>query len=318
MHTLDTVIAPLSKCPFPHQSPCNTASMRPAAKRKSDDEVLSEVHEWMAKHLPCVAGRREYNRGRYMIELATRETVATIFDDYKSRLAKGEVVACLFVFNEERFYQGQSDTGSAFKFLAEQMEPLSSVSAHKLAHGASLTNSVELRCPVTNKLSVFDDFECIAFCPQSDDKTDPLYDPLMAMPYPAVNLSSDVFAFSTFVSDSAANALGCPVHEEKDQGKIADIFRKCVERWQRVATATIRNYEDKTDTSLCPVHVTHDEKYWIAAHKDPAFAEQIKETHKHELPTLYGTRIARQWLDYFRNGQTYRATGLARDGIKVN
>ena len=271
----------------------------------------------MARQLPCIAGRREFNRGRYMIRIAKRDTVTAIFEEFKTALRSGKAVACLYVFNDERFYQGVGNVKDAFHFLAKQMEPISKLPAQALATGAPLTNAVSLPCPVTGKQTVFDDFECIAFCPQSDDREDRLYDPLMAMPYPSVNMSSDVFAFSRFVSDSAESSLGHPPQEESDFEAVERVFDLGVQRWQRVATTTIRNYESLTDTQLCPVHVTEDDQYWIAGHKDPAFAEEVKEVHRHELPVLYGKRIADGWLAHLRDGVSYQATGLARDGIPV-
>lgn len=285
--------------------------------RKTDAQIVDETKEWMTRQLPCIAGRREVNRGRYMVRAATKSAVPQIFDEYKSLLEQGQAVACLFIFNDERFYEGRAQTSDVFHYLADQMQGISSVPAVELASGAALTNSIELRCPVTNELTLYDDFEAIAFCPQSGVRTDMLYDPLMYAPYPAVNMSSDVFAFSQFVADSAISAWRKPVYEETDIAKITKLFSQCVARWQRVATTTIRNYEALTDTAICPVHVTDDEHHWIAFHKDPAFAEQVKEVHKHELPVGYGTRITNSWLEFFKGNKDYKATGLARDGEPV-
>lgn len=284
---------------------------------KPDSDVLHEVTEWMTRKLPCVAGRREYGRGRYLIRNASRMSVPIIIKEFQTKLLSGDAVACLMVFNEPRYYANRSDTGQAFRFLADQMALISNVEPELLANGEALTSSFELRCPVTNQVTLFDDFECIAFCPQSADKTDPLYDPLMYAPYPCVNMSSDVYAFSRFVADSARSAWGKAVYEETDTGTISKLFDVCVDRWHRVATATIKNFEALTDTSLCPVHVTSDKKHWIAAHKDPAFAEQVKEVHSHELPAVYGKRITDRWLDFFAGNKCYQATGLARDGMRV-
>lgn len=283
----------------------------------SDSDVLHEVTEWMTRKLPCVAGRREYGRGRYLIRNASRMSVPLIVKEFQAKLLTEDAVACLMVFNEPRYYANRSDTGHAFRFLAEQMALISDVEPDRLANGAALTTSFVLRCPVTDQVTMFDDFECIAFCPQSDDKFDPLYDPLMYAPYPCVNMSSDVYAFSRFVADSARSAWGKDVFEETDINKISKLFDTCVDRWHRVATATINNFEALTDTSLCPVHVTADKKHWIAAHKDPAFAEQVKEIHSHELPAVYGKRITDRWLNFFAGSKDYDAVGLARDGVPV-
>jgi hypothetical protein len=286
------------------------ASYQSAVPGLSDEAVLCAVHEWMAKKLPCVAGRREYNRGKYMLRVAKRETVESIYSEFRQGLELGEVSACLFIFNNA----AHADVAQAFAHLAEQMEPISKVPASDLANGAALTKSIELNCPVTNIRTIFDDFECIAFCPQSLECNDKLYDPLMAMPYPCVNLSSDVYGFSQFVRTSALATWNLEVYEQRNLGKIEKLLRICVERWQRVASATIANYQAITNTDLCPVHLTPDENYWVAGHKDPAFAEQMKMAHMHELPRIYANRIADGWMEYFRSGRIYQAKGLAREG----
>ncbi len=296
-------------CPHHHKAPLDGL--------KTDAQIVEETKAWMTRQLPCVAGRRELNRGRYMVRAATRASVPSIFADFRTQLEQGSAVACLYVFNDERFYDGRSQTADVFHFLADQMQGITNVAADDLAHGAALTNSIELRCPVTNQRTLYDDFESIAFCPQSGVKADMLYDPLMYSPYPSVNMSSDVYAFSKFVADSAISAWGKPVYQETDLGRVAKLFSQCVARWQRVATTTIRNYEALTDTAICPVHVTDDEKYWVAFHKDPAFAEQKKEIHRHELPIGYGTRITDRWLQFFKGDMDFLASGLARDGEPI-
>ncbi len=314
-------------CPVPHgKGRPHGKTEQPLGKRpkgvglngrKTDAQTIEETKAWMARQLPCVAGRRELNRGRYMVRSATRANVPEIFADFKTQLEQGTVVACLYVFNDPRYYEGSSQTSEVFHFLAEQMQGITDVQARDLANGAALTNAVELRCPVTNQRTLYDDFESIAFCPQSGVKSDMLYDPLMYAPFASVNMSSDVYAFSKFVADSALSSIGKPVYEETDMTRIARLFSQCVARWQRVATTTIRNYEAMTDTAICPVHVTDDEKYWTAFHKDPAFAEQKKEIHRHELPIGYGTRITDRWLRYFEGDSEFMASGLARDGERI-
>ncbi len=294
---------------------CPKSEAQPREKPQS--MVLDEINAWMTSKLPCVAGKREYRLGRYMISNASKATVPNILTEYLAKLPRNRAVACLMVFNNPAHYEGSSDVGQTFRFLADQMALISDVSSERLANGAALSKSVELRCPVTNQVTVFDDFECIAFCPQSADKRDRLYDPLMYAPYPCVNISSDTYAFSRFVADSAQTAWGKMVFEEKDLARVAKLLDVCVQRWQRIAKATIGNFIAITDTSLCPVHISNDEKHWIAAHKDPAFAEQIKEAHQHELPVVYARRIADRWLDFFAHDKSYQATGAARAGVLV-
>ena len=195
------------------------------------------------------------------------------------------------------------------------MAPIAATGVEALIDGGALTTAIRLKCPVTGESTLFDDFECIAFCPQSRDEADPLYDPLMFAPYPCVNLSSDVFAFSSFVADSALSAWGRPVYCEPSPERIEPLLQLCVDRWQRIATKTIRNFEAVTNTALCPVHVGADETYWVAHHKDPAFAERKKEAHAHELPVIYANRIVDAWMRHFRGERAYRAGGLAREGL---
>jgi hypothetical protein len=281
----------------------------------SDALVLDEINGWFRERLPCVAGRREFNRQRYMIKIATAATVPQIFGQFVSAVRRYENTACFFVFNQPEFYPGRSNAHLAFRFLAEQMAQLGVNSAEELADGAALSNTVTLPCPVTGIEIEFDDFECIAFCPQSSDLDDPLYDPLMSAPYPAVNLSSDVFAFSYFVLDACRAKFGKSPSEISNAEILAPFFNLCVERWQKIAVATIGNFAAITDTSRCPVHLAPDADYWVAAHQDPAFAETVKIPHRHELPTIYARRISDAWLDYFANGRPYSASGQAREGM---
>lgn len=285
----------------------------------SDEDATNKILDWMKRDLPCVAGRRETMRGRYMVQTAGIDAVPVIFEEFKRMLHRREAVACLYIFNSKHYADPKRTVSEVFHFLARQMQKISDVPPCALANGAALTSTIRLHCPVTGVLTDFDDFECIAFCPQSNNPDDPLYDPLLAMPLPAVNMSSDMYAFSTFVADMIELRYGVAVKDlSDDRDEVEAALMGCVGQWQRVAAKTIQNYETITDTSICPVHLSAKQDQWIAGHKDPAFAEQIKEVHTHELPVLYGRRIVDQWLAYFFDDTAYSATGLARDGISLN
>lgn len=287
----------------------------PSASRLTDTQALMNIRTWMLDELPCIAGRREIVKNRYIIEIATRNSVPKLFQNYSKALKQGKAIACLLIFNEHEYMSLNKSVGEVFYFLAEQMQRISKVSTKALATGSCLSKKIKLSCPVTGLLTEYDDFECIAFCPQSNNPDDPLYDPLMALPFPAVNISSDMFAFSNFVADMVKQRHQKTVIElSADQIATEEILYSCVQQWQRMAVKTIQNYEAITDTSLCPIHLNNNRDKWIAGHKDPAFAEQIKEPHTHELPVLYGTRIVEKWLSYFYDGKTFSAAGLARDG----
>lgn len=282
---------------------------------QSDEEVLDEILRWFRKCLRCAAGRREFNRGRYMVEIATEGTLSSIYEAFVTSLRSYRHTACLFVFNAPEFSSDKVDARSTFRFLAEQMARLGRSNPEELANGGALSKTITLECPVTGVETEFDDFECIAFCPQSDDIDDPLYDPLMAAPHPCVNLSSDVFAFSYFVRESSLTKFGRPPYEVADLSTLAPFLYECVERWHRIAKATIENFAAVTDTSRCPVHLTAGGDHWVAAHRDPAFAETSKIPHRHELPIIYASRICDAWIEHFSGTNAYSASGLARAGI---
>lgn len=281
----------------------------------TDTQALKLMNNWLLEELPCIAGRREVLKNRYMIEIAHQLTVPTLFNDYCQRLSDAKAVACLLIFNNPVFMQKNISVSEVFYYLAEEMQKISKVSAHGLANGECLTKKITLKCPVTGVMTEYDDFECIAFCPQSNNPDDKLYDPLMALPFPAVNISSDMFAFSNFVADMVYQRHKTSVVELSANIEKTEVtLNHCVMQWHRIATKTILNYEAITDTSLCPIHLNDKEDQWIAGHKDPAFAEQFKEEHTHELPVLYGKRIVKEWLNFFYNNGTFSASGLARDG----
>lgn len=281
----------------------------------SDREVLKFIKNWLSKELPCIAGRREVLKNRYMVEIATQRTVPDIFQNYCDQLIRGKSIACLLIFNNPEYLQNSTSVSQVFYYLAEEMQKISKISAHALANGECLTKKISLTCPVTGILTEYDDFECIAFCPQSNNPDDPLYDPLMALPFPAVNISSDMYAFSNFVADMVYQRYKTSVFElSVDREKTELALNHCVMQWHRIATKTIQNYESITDTSLCPIHLNDKANQWVAGHKDPAFAEQFKEAHTHELPILYGKRIVKEWLNFFYKKGKFSASGLARDG----
>jgi len=244
----------------------------------TDEEATTQIQNWMKRDLPCVAGRRETMRGRYMVQTASIDSVPNIFEEFKQKLNRKEVVACLYIFNSKHYSDPKTSVSEVFHFLARQMQKISDVPPCALANGGALTTSIKLHCPVTGVLTDFDDFECIAFCPQSNNPDDPLYDPLLAMPLPAVNMSSDMYAFSTFVADMIELRHGVSVKDlSNDRDEVEAALMGCVAQWQRVAAKTIQNYETITDTA----------------------------------------RIVDKWLEYFFDDQEFSAMGLARDGISV-
>ena len=283
----------------------------------TDREVERVIINWMKNELKCAAGRREINRGRYMIAIADNANVRSILDNFKLELALGRKTACLMAFNSSEHYAGRSNVETTFRFLAESVASISRLPPEILVDGKALSFSLNLICPVTNVMTRFEDFECIAFCPQSSDLTDPLYDPLMYAPFPAVNIASDVYGFSRFVAESAQTHLGRPAFEVTDYNRLSAFFAHCVERWHRLAVSIIEAFAQNTNVALCPVHLSRDNHHWVAAHKDPAFAEIKKEQHIHELPKIYASRIVEAWLEYLCNNRPYATAGMSRDGTRI-
>jgi hypothetical protein len=277
--------------------------------------ILECVDRWFRSELPCIAGRREFNKNRYMIRLGAHGRIGEIISEFAEGLIGGQVTACFLVFDAPRSQMSQP-ASVTFRWLAETMSEISTSSAEALCSGSPLSLEFALRCPVTGQVTCFDDFECIAFCPQSSDEEDPLYDPLMYAPFPAVNISSDVYAFSVFVRDACLRRFGVEPVDVADIRALFAFFYECAEKWHVIASRTIENFSRTvSDQKRCPVRMTEDRTHWIAWHQDPAFAEASKSPHIHELPALYATRICDAWIEHFTHRSTYSPTGMARAGI---
>jgi hypothetical protein len=282
---------------------------------RPDDKVLRDVREWIRMSLGCVAGRREFVKDRYLIEIACRSTVVEILSNFKTELYNYRKIACLLIFNNPEYYmESGASTFDSMSDLSDQMAVLTNQPASELLNGGALNLRILVPCPVTGEEIIFDDFDAIAFCPQANNKADPLYDPLMAAPYTCVNLTSDVFSFAMFVRDNALLIYNKEVFELPKITQVKSLLKHCVYLWHRIAIKTIKNYEKHTDTSLCPIHVTADENRWVAFHKDPAFAETEKSLYSHELPNIYGQRLAERWIAHFEGREKISVEGIAQEG----
>jgi hypothetical protein len=52
----------------------------PPLSALSDQHALEYMRKWMIDDLPCIAGRRETIKNRYMVEIATRDSVPDLFN----------------------------------------------------------------------------------------------------------------------------------------------------------------------------------------------------------------------------------------------
>lgn len=146
--------------------------------RKSNATVMKEMQSWFRECLGCVAGRREFLLGRYMITVLDDTDACTgVLDTYRKfrrDVLTYERVACLIVFNKPELYAGSGCTAlDAISYLARQIASLAHEHPARLIRGGSVHQRHAIRCPVTGTLTVFDDFDAIAFCPQADDRNDP-------------------------------------------------------------------------------------------------------------------------------------------------
>ena len=76
-----------------------------------------------------------------------------------------------------------------------------------LISGKTLAHGIEVPCPVTGKDTIYEFFS-VAFCKNSGNPRDPLYDPSLGAPFTAINTTSDAFAFARLVHDQAMRAVG--------------------------------------------------------------------------------------------------------------
>jgi hypothetical protein len=139
----------------------------------------------------------------------------------------------------------------------------------------------------------------------------------MVTPMGAVNIASDIYAFSMFTRDYSLQWYKKEVWSLPNVTR-KTIFKKVVDNWQLMAEKTINNYIEKTDTSKCPVYLADDNKYWHANHQDPAFAESCKELYRHDMPKVYAPKIVKAWEDYFESGIVPVYSDAATPGLPNN
>jgi hypothetical protein len=297
--------------------PSSTIASASPVPKLPDAVVLEEMTKWLGSGLRCIAGRREFQKGRYLIRVVDDDDdILALFSEFTGRLAAQQSVGCLFVFNEPAYYRGgPASVEDAMMYLSERMAILSDVPATTLLNGGALNKRLTLPCPVTGARTEYDDFDAIAFCPQAEEEADPLYDPLMAAPYLCVNITSDIFAFAMFAKDTSELHAGKAPHEIEDRAEAREILERCADPWQRMAEKTIKNYAAITNTARCPVHLTEDRRNWVAFHKDPAFAETKKERYIHNMPLIYANAVIDAWTSYFDRGESLSLSQVSTAGV---
>ena len=263
---------------------------------------VEKLRAWLRTDLPCVAGKREFAGNRYFIaEIDDAASMTRAYDRFLAALEARETVAGLFVLSEQIALPPEATARDQFLQCATLMRGVSDLSPEALADGGRLGKSVSLRCPVTEARILYDDFDAVAFCPQSFDRSDALYDPMMGSPVPCINFSSDIYAFAMFACDVAQRLYEKPVRELSCNER-AKVFAQSSAQWQRFALVTIRKYMAITDLARCPISLASGDAIWFANHQDPAFAETQKCQYGHHMPVLYTPRIVETWEAYFEDG----------------
>ncbi len=276
----------------------------------TDKELIEKVKAWSSK-CGCVVGRREFSQNRYALYVVKKpEDVVLGFNKFVEDLKAKKVVACLFICPSTT--TTQNSAYDEIRRLADLFTDFAGFSSEDLVNGKPLSKAIPVVCPVTNVEVLFPDFDGVAFCPQSGNIDDNLYDPLMATPIPAVNIASDIYAFSIYTRDTSLRQFKREIWELSNSDRVK-LFETVVVNWQTMGEKTIKNYIEKTDTSRCPVYLSPENKYWYANHQDPAFAESVKALFRHDMPKVYAPKIVYEWEQYFSTGKipVFKDTAVA-------
>lgn len=250
---------------------------------------------WMHTKLDCVAGRREFSKGRYSIVDLKHEGITEAVQRFMLAVKEYRSVALLCII--PRTTQNMSIANPSVDVLSELSVYGSLVCEHspqELLNSAVLELPISVKCPVTGELTTYSFFG-VAFCPQAANPNDPLYDWPLSAPYPCINITSDGFAFAMFVRDVSVARFGVAPFALDDAKNRDQLFDECIEKWQRYSIHTLKTFAEKTSGSRCAVQICENGTMWQAAHNDPVFAETEKEFHLHEMPCVYARELVKQW-----------------------
>ena len=184
------------RCPFPHQG----------------TDVLP--HEWLQSGLQCAAGKREFRLNRYFVaRFGTGREFAEALAEFREQAAEHLKTGFLAVYAHD---QRPRTVAEELKLLGAAVRDAGLTDdADALIAGNTLSHSVDVRCPVTGKNTAYEFFS-VAFCKNSGNPKDPLYDPSLSAPFTAINTTSDAFAFARLVHDQSMRAFGRPVRMIND------------------------------------------------------------------------------------------------------
>ena len=250
---------------------------------------------WMSTELACIAGRREFARGRYAIADLAEEDAQTVLARFEEEVRQLRKVALICLI--PRTVANMDPATPSLEVLRELSSfgaAMSARRAEELLDSAVLERPVLLDCPVTGVPTTYS-FFAVAFCPQAANADDALHDLPLSAPLPLINITSDAFAFAMYVRDMSLERHGVAPHELSGRQERAVLFADCVARWQRFSLHTLTSFAERTRGTRCPVRVSEDGLSWQAAHNDPVFAETRKEMHTHDMPSIYAAELVERW-----------------------
>lgn len=264
--------------------------------------TLERVKQWIDTELPCVFGAREYKNGRYFItELKSPDDIQSEFEKFKLELINRRTVAGLFVITDPNLLPA-SNVREQVTQCATYIAGITNVPIENLIDGFMLAFTFELECPVTGLKTIYNDFDAVAFTPLSANPSDDLFDPSVSAPAPLFNINSDIYAFSMFARDISLLAFKNEPYllnvEDRER-----LFSTVESLWQRYSVATIKGFEKISDRDRCPFFLSNDNRHYIAAHQDPAFAEIKKVINYHDMPVIYAPKITEKWREAFSTGR---------------
>ena len=264
----------------------------------------STFSNWLDSGLLCSAGKREFNLDRYHVApVGGGADFAHELEHFRREVIEFRKVGFLAICSQDT---------SAFKMAEDELWLLGQImrdagltpSVAGLISGETIAIPFEITCPVTGEETVYEFFP-VAFCRNSGNSQDPLYDPSLSAPFTAINTTSDAFAFAMLVRDQSIRAYGCAPHELRDKADVEMLFRKCVTVWQNMSINTLTSYSRVAVDPSRAVHISEDHKRWIAPHNDPVFAELKKCPYFHEMPIVYASRLCSKWMATMFEGEEY-------------
>lgn len=280
--------------------------------------ATERMAQWMSMGLACIAGRREFAKGRYAIADLAEESMPTAVMRFEEEVRQLRKVALLCLIPRSAANMDpRTPSIEVLREISTFGASVCAVGAEALLRSAVLERPVRLDCPVTGMPTTYSFFG-VAFCPQAANAADDLYDLPLSAPFPCINITSDGFAFAMFVRDMSVARHGVAPHGIASRAERLALFADCVGRWQKFSLHTLSAFAERTRGTRCPVQVSDDGLSWQAMHNDPVFAETRKELHSHEMPRVYAADLAGRWnavLDC--QGSHFHARSGQSGGLRV-